>query len=209
MKLIGIVLVLVSVGAMAQDLVPCSIYIDTDYLRNDIRYEFVNDAQGCQTLCANEAQCVGWTYVVTTRACWLKNKIEPALKVPSPGRVFGTKCTTTGTTSAGQSTASVTPPPTGIFTTTVSGASTVTTSGSGGSRNCFVEFGVEYKIASLGSMNATKSDECCTACRNNDKCKAWTYYLDAKLCTFLDYVPSSQLQQRPSNPNAVSAVMNP
>ena len=48
---------------------------DRDLLGSDIESSGVDTLGGCCEACANNAQCVGWSYVHESKTCWLKSSL--------------------------------------------------------------------------------------------------------------------------------------
>ena len=56
-----------------------------DYYGNDITFIFASTPQHCCTLCIFELDCVGFTFINFTRACWLKSNNLTVLRLSSIG----------------------------------------------------------------------------------------------------------------------------
>ena len=68
----------------------CSAEFDVDYLgvggRIDISYQWATSFQECCAFCDANQRCHFWTYVFSTRVCWLKHSV--GMRVSSPGSLF-------------------------------------------------------------------------------------------------------------------------
>ena len=62
---------------------------DTDRFGNDIDQKRNSSLGECLTACADNPNCLAFTYNPTTRTCWLKNPV-PNQK-SSPGAISGVK----------------------------------------------------------------------------------------------------------------------
>lgn len=64
----------------------CFAEVDVDYYGNDLSTQpiYVNSLDLCCASCAQNVNCQAWTYLPSTRACWLKRQIG-GTRLNSPG----------------------------------------------------------------------------------------------------------------------------
>ena len=60
-----------------------------DYGQNDITNHITDDALTCWNDCTLTEGCIGFVWQISTKKCFLKNKLDEKLKKSEPGLVFG------------------------------------------------------------------------------------------------------------------------
>ena len=141
-----------------------------------------NYRQGCQQVCDRDTECAAWTYVTSTRTCWLKDDLPP--KVPNSGTISGIKFTLVAEDVRRQREGAEPEAPTERETPLFPESDRTTlelrTDRPGSDYRNFTVRGGNYRVG------------CQRVCEQDGRCQAWTFVRSSSTCWLKNGLPAKR-----------------